>query len=124
MEAVESLCDHIALLNKSKKILEGPKKQVKEQFRSNTFLVEHRGNHFPFPAEKYELKKQSVIEEGMFSSEIQAKEGIKGNQLIRDLIDLTEVYSFQEKIPSMADIFISLVKGERYDSFKKHFHEL
>ncbi len=124
METVESLCDHIALLNKSKKILEGPKKQVKEQFRSNTFLVEHRGNHFSLPAEKYELKKQSVIEERMFSSTIQAKEGIKGNQLIRDLIDITEVFSFQEKIPSMADIFISLVKGEGDDSLKKHLQEV
>jgi ABC-2 type transport system ATP-binding protein len=124
METVESLCDHIALINKSKKILEGPKKQVKDQFRTNTFLVEHRGNHFTLPSEKYELKKQAVIEEGLFSSTIQAKEGIKGNQLIRDLIDITEVYSFQEKLPSMADIFISLVKGEGDDQLKKHLQEV
>ncbi|MBS1505418.1 MAG: ATP-binding cassette domain-containing protein [Bacteroidetes bacterium] len=123
METVESLCDHIALINKSKKILEGPKKSVKEQYRSNTFLVEHRGNHFALPSEKYELKKQSVIEDGLFSSTIQAKGDIKGNQLIRDLIDLTEVYSFQEKLPSMADIFISLVKGEGDDALKKHLQE-
>lgn len=123
METVESLCDHIALINKSKKILEGPKKAVKEQYRSNTFSVEHRGNHFSLPIEKYELKKQSVIEDGLFSSTIQAKGDIKGNQLIRDLIDLTEVYSFQEKLPSMADIFISLVKGEGDDALKRHLQE-
>lgn len=124
METVESLCDHIALINKSKKILEGPKKQVKDQFRTNTFLVEHRGNHFTLPSEKYELKKQAVIEDGLYSSTIQAKEGIKGNQLIRDLIDITEVYSFQEKLPSMADIFISLVKAEGDDQLKKHLQEV
>lgn len=123
METVESLCDHIALINKSKKILEGPKKQVKDQYRSNTFLVEHRGNNFKLPADRYELMKQQAIEGDLFSSSIKAKEGIKGNQVIRDLIDITEVHSFQEKLPSMADIFISLVKGEGDEALKKHLQE-
>jgi len=124
METVESLCDHIALINKSKKILEGPKKQVKDQFRSNTFIVEHRGNHFSLPADRYELIKQESIEDDLFSTTLKAKEGIKGNQVIRDIIDITEVHSFQEKIPSMADIFISLVKGEGDEALKKHLLEL
>ena len=123
METVESLCDHIALINKSKKILEGPKRQVKDQYRSNTFLVEHRGNHFTLPS-SYELIKQEVIEENLFTSTIKAAKEIKGNQLIRDMIDITEVHSFQEKIPTMADIFISLVKGEGDESLKKHLQEV
>jgi ABC-2 type transport system ATP-binding protein len=123
METVESLCDHIALINKSKKILEGPKKQVKDQYRSNTFLVEHRGNHFTLPGQ-YELIKQDVIEENLFTSTIKASKEVKGNQLIRDMIDITEVHSFQEKIPSMADIFISLVKAEGDESLKKHLQEV
>ncbi len=124
METVESLCDHIALINKSKKILEGPKKQVKDQFRSNTFIVEHRGNHLNLPSEKYQVKSQSIIQDDLFSSLIQASEGIKGNQLIRDLIDITEVFSFQEKLPTMADIFIGLVKGEGDEALKKHLQEV
>lgn len=124
METVESLCDHIALINKSKKILEGPKKQVKDQFKSNTFIVEHRGNHFSLPADRYELIKQQVIEDDLFSTTLKAKDGIKGNQVIRDIIDITEVHSFQEKIPGMADIFISLVKGEGDEALKKHLLEL
>lgn len=124
METVESLCDHIALINKSKKILEGPKKQVKDQYRSNTFVVEHRGNHFELAPEKYELKNQKVVEENSFVSTIQAKGGITGNQLIRELIDQTEVFGFQEHVPSMAEIFISLVKGEGDESLKKHLQEV
>jgi len=123
METVESLCDHIALINKSKKILEGPKKQVKDQFKSNTFVIEHRGNHFSLAADRYELIKQESIEDDLFSTTLKAKEGIKGNQVIRDLIDITEVHSFQEKVPSMADIFISLVKGEGDEALKKHLLE-
>jgi ABC-2 type transport system ATP-binding protein len=124
METVESLCDHIALINKSKKILEGPKKQIKDSYRSNTFLVEHRGNHFSLPAEKYEVKNQTKIEDDLFSTTLKAADGIKGNQVIRDLIDITELYSFQEKLPSMADIFINLVKGEDDQALKKHLQEV
>ncbi len=124
METVESLCDHIALINKSKKILEGPKKQVKDQFKSNTFMVEHRGNHFSLPADRYELIHQEVIEDDLFSTTLKAQPGIKGNEVIRDLIDITEVHGFQEKVPSMADIFISLVKGEGDEALKKHLLEL
>ncbi|MFM7486905.1 MAG: ABC transporter ATP-binding protein [Cytophagales bacterium] len=124
METVESLCDHIALINKSKKILEGPKKQVKEQFRSNTFVVEHRGNGFTLPAGKYTVKQQSKIEGDLYTTTLQAVEGINGNQVIRELIDITEVYSFQEKLPTMADIFIGLVKGEGDEALKKHLQEV
>jgi len=124
METVESLCDHIALINKSKKILEGPKKQVKDQFKSNTFIIEHRGNHFLLSADRYELVKQERIEDDLFSTTIKAKEGIKGNEVIREIIDITEVHGFQEKVPSMADIFISLVKGEGDDALKKHLLEV
>lgn len=124
METVESLCDHIALINKSKKILEGPKKQVKEQYRSNTFLIEHRGNHFTLPSEKYEVKSQTRIEDDLFSTTLKAADGIKGNQVIKDLIDITEVYSFQEKLPTMADIFIGLVKADGDDALRKHLQEV
>lgn len=123
METVESLCDHIALINKSKKILEGPKKQVKDQFRSNTFVVEHRGNHFHLPAERYELIRRKAVGEDLYETVIRAGEGIKGNQVIRELIDLTEVQSFQEKLPTMADIFISLVKAEGDEALRKHLLE-
>ncbi|MBL7860169.1 MAG: ATP-binding cassette domain-containing protein [Cyclobacteriaceae bacterium] len=123
METVESLCDHIALINKSKKILEGPKKQVKAQYKSNTFVVEHRGNHFTLPMDRYELVRQVPLEEGLFSTTLKAQTGIQGNQVIRDLIDIAEVHSFQEVVPSMADIFISLVKGEGDESLKKHLQE-
>lgn len=122
METVESLCDHIALINKSKKILEGPKKQVKAQYKSNTFIVEHKGS-FSLP-NRYELVGQSLIEDELLSTTIKAQGGIKGNEVIRDLIDLTEVHSFQEKLPTMADIFISLVKGEGDEALKKHLLEV
>src|SRR5690606_9169237 len=36
MESVEELCDHIALINKSKKILDGSVRDIRQQFKTNT----------------------------------------------------------------------------------------
>jgi ABC-2 type transport system ATP-binding protein len=109
METVEALCDHIALINKSKKILEGSKKQVREKFKSNTFEVEHRGN---FKANgNYELMAQNMIDENYFKTVLKASAGSSPNDLLRELINVTEVHSFQEKIPTMSEIFINLVEG-------------
>jgi ABC-2 type transport system ATP-binding protein len=110
METVEDLCDHIALINKSKKILEGSKKQVKEIYRSNTFTVEHKGV-FNLPFDKYDLLEQKNLEDTYFKSVIRMKGTESPNKLIRDLTEVTEVHSFIEKIPTMSEIFITLVKG-------------
>jgi ABC-2 type transport system ATP-binding protein len=123
METVEDLCDHIALINKSKKIIDGPKKQVKDQYKSNTFIVEHKGNHLQLGADRYQIVRQEVLEDNHFVTTIKANNDIKANQVIRELIDKTELTSFREKIPSMADIFISLVKGEDDEALRKHLQE-
>jgi ABC-2 type transport system ATP-binding protein len=109
METVEDLCDHIALINKSKKILEGSKKQVKETYRTNSFWVEHKGA-FRSVSGKYEVEDQKLVEDNFYRTVV--KGAITSpNQLIRELTDVTEVHSFIEKIPTMSEIFINLVKG-------------
>ncbi|CAN0259113.1 unnamed protein product, partial [Phaeothamnion confervicola] len=124
METVEDLCDDIALINKSKKILEGSKKQVKDQFRSNTFLIEHHGNSFQLDQSRYEVVAQKIIEGDLYKTTLKAQPGIKPNQVIRELIEKTELSSFQEKLPSMADIFIGLVQGEDEDALRRHLQEV
>ena len=114
METVEDLCDHIALIDKSKKILEGSKKQVKETYRTNTYWVEHKG-FLNLSSPNYEVIEQRNVEESYYKSVVKVNNGTSPNLLIRDLTELTEVHSFIEKIPTMSEIFISLVKGGRYE---------
>jgi ABC-2 type transport system ATP-binding protein len=114
METVEDLCDHIALIDKSKKILEGSKKQVKETYRSNTYWVEHKGS-LPSSSPNYQLIEQRSVEDNYYKSVIKVNNGTSPNILIRNLTELTEVHSFIEKIPTMSEIFISLVKGGRHE---------
>jgi len=111
METVEDLCDHIALINKSKRILEGTKKQVKAQYRTNTFSVEHKGA-FALNGGQYEIVSQERIDDDFLRSLVKMKTTDSPNRLIQDLTNVTEVHSFVEKVPTMSEIFITLVKGE------------
>ena len=110
METVEELCDHIVLINKSKKILEGEKQEIKNTYKSYTFAVDHIGA-FQLNEEKYEMVHQNKIEANAFRSLVKMKSPGNPNDLLKQLIELTEVHSFIEKIPSMNEIFIELVKG-------------
>jgi len=110
METVEELCDHIALINKSKKILEGQKKEVKAKFKTNTFIVEHKGD-FSLDGENYERIHQRNLEDNYLETLVRIKSDRNANQLIQDLIGSTEIHGFREKVPSMNDIFIQLVNG-------------
>jgi ABC-2 type transport system ATP-binding protein len=113
METVEDLCDDIALINKAQVILEGSKKQIKKNFRTNTYTVEHKGAIQS--NENFEIVSQNNLEDNFFQSVLRMKVDTNPNLLIRELTEITEVHSFIEKIPSMSEIFISLVKGEHHE---------
>ena len=53
------------------------------------------------------------MEDSFYKSVVKVNNGTSPNLLIRDLTEATEVHSFIEKIPTMSEIFISLVKGGR-----------
>lgn len=108
MESVEELCDYIALINKSKKILDGSKKQIKEDFKSNTFRVDHKGALNGLNND-FDLLDQSNSEDDIYSSHVRIKDGRSSNDLLKELINQTEVVGFMEIIPSINDIFISQV---------------
>lgn len=111
METVEDLCDDIALIHQAKVILEGSKNQIKKRFRTNTYTVEHRGE-LPL-SDRFELVSQKKLDDAFYQSILRMSQPTNPNLLIRDLTEVTEVHSFIEKVPSMSEIFISLVKGEK-----------
>ena len=109
MESVEELCDHIAMINKSKKILDGPTVEIKDSFKSDTYLITHT-NRLENLDHQYKIIEANREENGLLYSEVQAV-GLKSpNQLLADLMPKIEIHSFIEKIPSMNDIFIMKAK--------------
>lgn len=114
MESVEQLCDDIALINNSKKILDGSKKSIKDSYKTNTYLVNHVGELNTLP-NKFSLEHSEIIESNMIQTTIKMVNGSSPNELLSELIKSTEVHSFVEKIPTINDIFIAKVKGESHE---------
>jgi ABC-2 type transport system ATP-binding protein len=108
MESVEELCDHIALIHRSKKILEGPKNEIKAKFKSHTYQVCYTGSLKEIPA-VFQVLNTTVSKEGLFLSVVSLSPGATGNHLLAALIEQVEVHSFGENLPSMHDIFIKAV---------------
>jgi ABC-2 type transport system ATP-binding protein len=107
MESVEQLCDSIALINKSHKILDGKVSDIKNSYRNNTFQIEFTGQ---FPAEKADLF--SIVSTGN-AHEIRIKiaEGKTPNEVLSYLLPHIQIQQLSEVIPSINDIFIQKVSN-------------
>jgi ABC-2 type transport system ATP-binding protein len=111
MESVEELCDHIALINKSKVVLNGAKKEVKNRFKDNSYTVEFTGN-LTNTEGVFELLDTYPLEDGITKAHIRNINELPVNQLIGNLIQQVELKAFNENIPSFNDIFIKVVGGQ------------
>lgn len=115
MESVEELCDHIALINKSNKILDGELNAVKKQFKTNTYQVGINTNDNL--ALKQELAERFTIEDTDFktiNNELKLNIKLSKSDNSKDLLSYLntkgELTHFVELIPSVNDIFIQAVK--------------
>ncbi|KPM50046.1 ABC transporter ATP-binding protein [Jiulongibacter sediminis] len=108
MESVEELCDHVALINKSKKVLDGSKAELKEQFKENSFHIEFDGK-LESKEGVYQIEKVMNTEGNHYSGTVKLAEGVSVNDLIRAIIDQVELKALHENIPTMNDIFIKAV---------------
>ncbi|KAA0989485.1 ABC transporter ATP-binding protein [Dyadobacter aurulentus] len=108
METVEELCDHIALIHKSKKVLDGPKNEIKEQFKTHTYFVEYRGSLTGLSG-FYEISAEKELENEYRRATIHLEENRSPNELLASLLPNIEIRSFGENIPSMSEIFMRSV---------------
>ncbi|MDP3314233.1 ABC transporter ATP-binding protein [Lutibacter sp.] len=114
MESVEELCEHIALIHKSNKILDGKLNDIKQQFKTNTFevglitdnedeLLQEIGHHFNFEHSSSKL----------IYADTKLIIGLKNGETSKDLIQFlnakAQINHFSEIIPSVNDIFLKAV---------------
>jgi ABC-2 type transport system ATP-binding protein len=109
MESVEELCDHIALIDQSKKILDGPINQIKEQYKQQIYKVDFASTDLTF-LENLPQHLQ-LISKNKHQAEIQIVNENSASDLIRFLIDQSDIKGFEEKVPNINEIFIRTVKG-------------
>ena len=112
MESVEEMCSHVAMIHKSEKVLDGTKQAIKNQYRTNTYEVVHSGPLNGLAVD-YQLLEQKTEEEMYTTSVVRARQSLSPNELLQALIQQVEVHAFQEKMPTMNDIFIAEVQREK-----------
>lgn len=108
MESVEELCDSIALINKSHKVLDGTVADIKNQFKTNTYELEGRGR-LMLTHPDFEVLEQKERENGHVFARVQLHAGATSNDLLRFAMTQLEVQAFRERIPSINEIFIRRV---------------
>ena len=108
MESVEELCDSIALINKARKVLDGPVAQIKNQFKTNTYELEGKGRMM-LTHPDFEVLEQQERENGHVFARVQLHAGATPNDLLRFAMNQLEVQAFRERIPSINEIFIRRV---------------
>lgn len=110
MESVEQLCDHIALIDKSKKILEGRVSDIRNQNKDNSYRVVIRKGKTEEEIHGSGLAITSISNEDEHTSlQIKIEDGKSINDTLSNLISRFELISFEEIIPSIHDIFIKNV---------------
>ncbi len=116
MESVEEMCDHIALINKSNKLLEGKLSEIKRKYRTNTYEVgiesDNNESLLRDLREKFELSEANFRTLGNeLKTNIHLNNGHGPNELLAFLTNRGQVSHFVELIPSVNDIFIRTVEN-------------
>lgn len=115
MASVEEICSHIALINKSRKIIEGPINEIREKYANDTYQLSFRyapdfkpeqftGEEFEILSQKTEGNRQNII--------LQRIKPCNTNTLLSRFLPHIDILSYQKVIPGMNDIFIKLVKNQ------------
>lgn len=117
MESVEELCEDIALINKSNKILDGNLDDIKAKFKSNTFEVAVNSTNPKLL--KTQLNSVYHISDPTFKTlgdnlrlNISLKSNQKPDELLKILNDNARVIHYKEVIPSASEIFINSVEND------------
>jgi len=112
MGSVDTLCDNIALINRSQVILEGSVKNIKNSFRTSTYQLVFEGAAMDLGIGlwgDYQLLENKMVDEKHIAN-IRLPENKKLNDLLSSLIPHIELVAVNELIPDMDQIFIEAVK--------------
>ncbi len=113
MESVEEICDSIALIDNSKKILEGGVKEIKQKYKKNEFeiITPKDSNIRDYIIDGVELIKDIDNPQASISH-FRIEEG-RNAEFLSNILRHTEVISYKEVLPSMNEIFIHTVNHEQ-----------
>ena len=105
MESVEELCESISLIDKSKIVLQGSMSDIRSQFAADSLSLTTAG--------KISLNSAEIVEQNERNGHVEIllkKEHSRANsEILQEVLQQTEVFAFEEHLPTMNDIFIRTV---------------
>ncbi|MBK9191320.1 MAG: ATP-binding cassette domain-containing protein [Crocinitomicaceae bacterium] len=116
MTSVEEICDSIALIDKAKLVLNGSLKDVKAQFRTHTYAIQFKGMMFGFANalwSDFALTNSFQIDDERAVAHVKLLKGNTLNNLLQQVMPVVEIEAIHEVMPTMNDIFIRAVQGEK-----------
>lgn len=112
MGSVEEICEHIALINNSRKILGGEVKQIQQDFKEGLYEITFKGNMVAFTNALWAgCELLDSTQDGEYTtSKVRLINQESPNDIMKAVISEVEVFGLKEIIPSMNDIFIKQVE--------------
>ena len=111
MGSVEALCDNIALINKSKVVLQGNVFDIRKDHRPEIYRFRISGHEFDMESPAFTILSKETYHEFM-DIRIKKEKDIENKDLAKVIFDQFNVVSFEEELPTMNDIFIKTVTSK------------
>lgn len=105
MESVDLLCDHIAMIHKSHKVIDGTLHEIKKNAQPDVFEVKMILGDEEIPMEWMDFK--TLTDHVSFSIPLN---GMPPNMMLHHLMRYGEILGFKEVLPSIEEIFIQKIK--------------
>jgi len=115
MESVESLCSRIALIDRSKLVLQGPVGEVRKRYREQLYRLEWSaapGSSEPLWPTGVEILERSEVEPGHHRARLRLPTGLSNADVLRPILEVGEPLFFEEVLPSIHEIFVRTVAGQ------------
>ena len=109
LESVDELCDHLAMINNSKKILDGNTDEIKMNAKSDTYILKH-DKKIESNDQLFHVISQNKLSRNVYESELSLKKGKSYRNMFSEISNEIEIISFEQKVPNMNDIFIMKVE--------------
>ena len=113
MESVEELCEYVALIHNSKKILDGKKIEIQENYSKGIYSLDYTGD-WTQSKENYDILSERKSNDGVNHLELKLRENQESNDLIQATLSEVELLGFNKKICSMHEIFVNEIKAKNH----------
>ncbi len=113
MESVEAICDRVALIHESKKIVEGKISTLQEDRKIGEYAIKFRGSMIAFVNALwtgFEIVDKDILGDDKFIVRVKMRGDNSFDDLLKVLIGQIKIEAAWEVLPSMQEIFIDLVQ--------------